>query len=100
MVMTPSLPSIVTTPGVLGGKPRIAGHRISVQDVAIWHHRMGMSIDDIAEKYALSPEDVRAALQYYVDNRDAIEESIRAGEAFVAEMRQQYPSKLKAPRDG
>jgi hypothetical protein len=61
---------------------------------------MGMSIDAIAEKYALSSEDVRAALQYYADHRDAIEESIRAGEAFVAEIRPQYPSKLKARRDG
>jgi Protein of unknown function (DUF433) len=35
---------IVSTPGVLGGKPRVAGHRIGVQDIAIWHERMGRSV--------------------------------------------------------
>jgi uncharacterized protein (DUF433 family) len=32
---------IVMTPGVRGGEPRIAGHRITVSDVAIWFERMG-----------------------------------------------------------
>jgi aldehyde:ferredoxin oxidoreductase len=32
---------IEITPGVLGGKPRIAGRRIAVQTVVIWHERMG-----------------------------------------------------------
>jgi uncharacterized protein (DUF433 family) len=93
-------PRIVRTPGVLGGKPRITDHRISVQDVAIWHYHLGLSVDDIATKYDLSPDDVQAALTYHADHRDEIEEAIRAGEAFVSEMRQRYPSKLKAQRDG
>ncbi len=93
-------PRIVRTPGVVGGKPHITGHRISVQDVAIWHNHMGLSADEIATKYDLSPDDVQAALTYYADHRDEIEESIRAGEAFVSEMRQGYPSKLKAQGDG
>jgi uncharacterized protein (DUF433 family) len=95
-----SPPRIVRTPGVLGGKPRIADHRISVQDVVVWHEQMGLAVEQIAAKYDLSPEDVRAALTYYADHRDEIEESIRAGEAFVAEMRQRHPSKLKAQHDG
>jgi hypothetical protein len=32
---------IVLTPGTCGGKPRIAGHRIRVQNIAIWHERLG-----------------------------------------------------------
>ena len=31
---------IEISPGVLGGKPRIAGHRIAVQDVVIWHYEL------------------------------------------------------------
>ena len=31
---------IEITPGVVGGKPRIAGRRITVRDVAVWHERM------------------------------------------------------------
>ena len=42
---------IEITPGVCGGKPRVAGHRITVQDIAIWHDRMGMSADKIAGDY-------------------------------------------------
>jgi uncharacterized protein (DUF433 family) len=37
---------IVITPGICGGKPT-AGHRIKVQDIVIWHERMGMSPDEI-----------------------------------------------------
>jgi uncharacterized protein (DUF433 family) len=96
----PTAARIVSTPATLGGKPRIAGRRISVRDVAIWHERMGLTVDEIAAKYDLSPDDVQAALTYYADHRDEIEESIRTGEAFVAEMRQKHPSKLKARRDG
>ena len=28
---------IEITPGVAGGKPRIVGHRITVQNIVIWH---------------------------------------------------------------
>jgi hypothetical protein len=30
---------IEATPGVLGGKPRIAGHRIRVMDIVVWHEK-------------------------------------------------------------
>jgi len=39
---------IEITQGVCGGKPRIAGHRIRVEDIAIWHERMGLSADEIS----------------------------------------------------
>jgi uncharacterized protein (DUF433 family) len=38
---------IVRTPGICGGKPRIDGHRIKVEHIAICHERMGMSPDEI-----------------------------------------------------
>jgi uncharacterized protein (DUF433 family) len=50
--MTPTIINhIEITPRVCGGKPRIAGHRIKVQDVVIWHERMGMSPDEIVYHY-------------------------------------------------
>ncbi len=82
-------------PGVAGGKPRIAGHRITVQDIAIWHERMGMSADEIATEHGLTLSDIYAALAYYYDHREEIDEAIRADEAFIAELRRQIPSKLK-----
>ena len=38
---------IEITPDVSGGKPRIAGHRITVQNIVIWHLWMGKSVDEI-----------------------------------------------------
>jgi uncharacterized protein (DUF433 family) len=85
---------IECTPGVLGGKPRIAGRRIAVQSVAIWHERMGLPVERIAEEYDLTPAEVHAALAYYFLHREEIDKNIEEGRAFVEEMKQQYPSKL------
>jgi uncharacterized protein (DUF433 family) len=84
---------IVTTPGVRGGKPRIAGHRITVSDVAIWHERMAMSPDEIVFEYpTITLTDVHAALSYYFDHRDDIDREIREGEEFAEKLRAGAPS--------
>ena len=59
---------IECTPGVVGGKPRIAGHRLTVQNIAIWHDRLGLSADEIAGEYDLPLADVHATLAYYFDH--------------------------------
>lgn len=84
---------IEITPGVVGGRPRIAGYRITVQDVVVWHERLGLSADEIATEYGLSLADVYATLAYYYDHREEIDRSPRADEAFVAELRRRIPSK-------
>ncbi len=91
---------IEITPGVAGGKPRITGHRITVQDVVVWHERLGLSADEIASEYGLSLADVYAALAYYYDHREEIDRAISADEAFITELRQRTPSKLKARLGG
>jgi uncharacterized protein (DUF433 family) len=85
---------IVRTPGIAGGKPRIAGHRITVQNIVIWHERMGKSADEIATEYALSLADVYAALAYYFDHREQIDASMREEEAFAQALRTDIPSAL------
>jgi len=85
---------IEITPGTCGGKPRIAGRRITVQNIAIWHERMGMGVDEIASEYDLSLADVYAALAYYFDHREAIDRNILEEEAFVKEYRRKTPSVL------
>ncbi|MDH4136585.1 MAG: DUF433 domain-containing protein [Anaerolineae bacterium] len=85
---------IEITPGMAGGKPRIAGHRITVQNVVIWHEWMGLSADEIAAEYGLTLSEVYAALAYYYDHRAEIDDSIRADQAFVEELRRTTPSKL------
>lgn len=99
MQWIPILAHVTVTPGVAGGKPRIAGHRITVQDIAVWHERLGRSADEIATEYALSLADVYAALAYYYDHREEMDQAIRADEEFIAALRQRSPSKLRAKLD-
>jgi len=83
---------IVSTPGVRGGKPRIDGHRITVQDVVVWHERMGMSPDEVVSNHpSITLSDVYAALAYYFENRELIDADIRADNAFAAEVEAKYP---------
>ena len=85
---------IEITPGICSGKPRIAGHRITVAHIAIWHERMGKCADEIATEYDLTLADVYAALAYYFDHREEIDQSIQESEEFVKAFRQQTFSKL------
>ncbi len=85
---------IEITPGLAGGEPRIAGPRITVQNVAIWHERMDKSADEIAIECDLTLADVYAALVYYFYHRAEIDESIRDGAAFAETLRERTPSKL------
>jgi uncharacterized protein (DUF433 family) len=86
---------IESTPGISGGKPRIAGHRITVQNIAVWHERLGKSADEIAAEYDLTLADVYAALAYYFDHRAEIDQSIAEGRAFAEALRQRTPSKVR-----
>ena len=87
---------IEITPGICGGKPRIAGHRIRVQDVVIWHEQMGMSPDEIVDRYpTISSGDVYAALTYYHDHLEEIRQQMREREAFVQELQAKIPSKVQ-----
>ena len=85
---------IEITPGMTGGKPRIAGHRITVQSIAIWHERLGKSADEIADECNLTLAEVYAALSYYFDHRNEIDASIEEGKAFAEAMRCSTPSKV------
>jgi uncharacterized protein (DUF433 family) len=91
---------IEVTPGICGGRPRIAGHRITVQDIALWHERLGLSADEISDEYGLSLADIYAALAYYHEHRGEIDAAIHADDGFVEELRQRFPSKLRERLQG
>jgi len=79
---------IVSTPGICGGRPRIDGHRIQVEDIAIWHERMGMRPADIVSEYpSITLADVHGALAYYYENREQIDADIEAAKKYAEEMR-------------
>jgi uncharacterized protein (DUF433 family) len=101
---TPTVPPpdrvrIVSTPGIRGGKPRIDGHRITVEDVAVWHERMGMSPDEIVYHYpSITLSDVYAALAYYFENRERIDADIAEAEKRVDQLRAGQPSLFEKVR--
>ena len=86
---------IECSPGIAGGKPRISGHRITVQDIAIWHQRMGKSVEEICADHNLGLADVHAALAYYFDHQQEIDRGINESDAFVATLRGSTPSVLE-----
>jgi uncharacterized protein (DUF433 family) len=80
---------IVRTPETCWGKPRIAGTRIKVEQVVVWHERIGMSPEEIISEWPhLTLADVHAALTYYHDNRDEIERDLAEGERLFEKARQ------------
>ena len=86
---------IEMTPGVCGGKPRITGTRIRVQDVFVWHELQGQSPDEIVANFPqLTMADVYAALAYYFDHREVIDAQMKAADELIAAMKLNHISKL------
>ena len=80
---------IEVTPGVVGGKPRIAGTRIRVQDIVAMHIHQGESVESIVSQFPLlTPAEVYVALAFYYDNTElidsAFERSLSAEDDFRA----------------
>ena len=86
---------IEATADVMGGKPRITGRRITVEDVVVWHERLGKNVDEIATEYKLALADVYAALTYYYDNQQEIDQNIREKGSWLGQLKRENPTKLK-----
>ncbi len=67
---------IASDPNKHNGKPRIAGKGITVQHIAALHNH-GWTVTDLIEEYELTPGQVHAALSYYYDHKDEIDQAIR-----------------------
>ncbi|MEO0458898.1 MAG: DUF433 domain-containing protein [Cyanobacteria bacterium P01_A01_bin.114] len=64
---------IIRSPETLGGRPHIAGTRMSVQRIAAWYKK-GLTAEEIAERATTATlAQVYAALTYYHANREEIE---------------------------
>jgi len=86
--------------GVCGGKPCIAGMRIRVQDIYVWHELQGRSADEIVSAHPhLTLADVYAALAYFWDHRNTILREIKQEDAIVEQVKAAHPSKLPARPD-
>jgi uncharacterized protein (DUF433 family) len=86
---------IVVTPGISGGRPRLNGHRITVYDIAFWRLKLGMALEEIAGEYDLPLAAVYAAMAYYYDHRQQIDERAKQDLLFAEEFQKQHPARLK-----
>lgn len=68
---------ITKNPAIFSGRPIINGHRITVHDIVVYH-QTGMSIEQLAQAYGITPEEVMAALAYYHEHKAAIDRQIVA----------------------
>lgn len=81
---------IVRTPGTCGGRPRIAGTRIAVENIAI-DFNAGMTPQQIIdERPHLTLAQVYAALAYYYANKKQIDAEIAAENAEWERLEAEY----------
>lgn len=90
-------PYISIDPKISEGQPVISGTRIKVMDIAINYELLGLSADKIIDEYPnLKLEQIHDALSYYYEHKDMFDKKYREDQAFLAQLKKQYPSKLKA----
>jgi uncharacterized protein (DUF433 family) len=83
---------IVSTPGVVGGSPRIAGTRISVKHIA-WLYNEGFTPEQMLEQFpTIDLRGAYAAITYYIANKQAIDQDMADEDAFVEEWIRRYPN--------
>ena len=68
---------------IKNGSPRIAGKGVKVENIAILAVMHHWSVEKIAEELELTPAQIHAALSYYYDHRDEIDQSIREGDELA-----------------
>jgi len=86
---------IEVEPGVPNPRPKIKGSRIRVQDIVIWHDKLGIDFYAILHDHpTLTHADLHAALAYYWDNREEVERQIDEDCALIEELKRRTPSPL------
>jgi uncharacterized protein (DUF433 family) len=85
---------MVSTPDVLGGKPRIEGTRVGVQQLGALVHEHGWSTTAVADEFDLTADEIDAALEYY----DANPEEMAAIADKAAATRDRLHETSRAPK--
>jgi uncharacterized protein (DUF433 family) len=84
---TQTLPLQLTEDGTI----RIAGSRVSLDSI-VYHYKIGASAEQIAQSFALDLADVYAAIAYYLNHEEAVEEYLREQEAQGDEVQKKIES--------
>src|SRR5437762_13517627 len=83
---------ITRTPGILGGKPCLRGHRIGIHRVAGWC-KLGLTTEEIGERLStLTPAEIHVALAYYHLHREEIERHLDEERAACRELERKPPT--------
>ena len=92
---------LTQSPGICGGRLRIAGTGVSVLRIAGWY-KMGRSPEEIASQYGhLTMVQVHAAITYYHANQEAIEAEIAAEQALYDRLSQEQAAlRAQAKKEG
>lgn len=70
------------------GKPCIVGTGVRVWDIFVLHERQGRTPDEIVAAYPhLKLADVHAALAYYWDNKEHIDQQMKEADEFVEQLK-------------
>jgi uncharacterized protein (DUF433 family) len=86
---------IESTTDTRGGKPRISDTRITVADIGLMHRRLGRALEEIAGTYDLPLAAVYAAMSYYYDHKDEIDQSLNEEEGMAEAFKKNNPSRLR-----
>ncbi len=81
---------IAQTPGICGGRPRLAGTGVSVRRIVGWY-KLGLTPDEIAVEIPhLDLAQVYAALSYYYANRAEMDAAMAAEEAEADRLEREH----------
>ena len=91
---------IVHTAGVLNGEARIEGHRIRVRDIVAARDVGGLTPEEIAASVypELSLAQVYAALAYYEDHHEEIDQASASESQFIEQFLKDHPQLVRDVR--
>lgn len=82
--------SLVSTPDVCGGRLRIEGTRITLNQL-VTLYKQGLSAEDIADQYPhISLAQVYSALAYYHTNRTVVEADLVAEKTEAERLEKEF----------
>jgi uncharacterized protein (DUF433 family) len=85
---------IVSTPGIMGGEPRLRGRRIRVKDIVMWYEYCGRSADEISAHFGIGLAEVYVALAYYHAHGSALRARWAEQKQFLNQLKSQIKTKL------
>ena len=81
---------LVRTPDICGGRLRIDGTRITINQIVVWY-KQGYSPEEIADQYPhLTLAQVYTALAYYHMNQEEIEVDLAAEQSEADRLEQEH----------